>query len=80
LVHEKTVGQYTVLKDRNGERIFEGDIVCWKILSGETVKGTVEFSNGCFFVVPRFTALHTVNNYCEVIGNIHDNPELLDRE
>lgn len=65
-----TIGQYTGLKDENGTRIFEGDIIkCGKYLL------LVEWED-C-------TGYHPFNHYgctadeCEVIGNIYDNPELM---
>lgn len=64
----ETVGQYTGLTDKNGTKIFEGDI-----LSSEWgYKGEVGlFSIGYAFIECLF------NEDCEIIGNIHDNPELL---
>ena len=83
-----TVGQYTGLKDKHGKRIFEGDIiVCRQPINGNWINevieiGYVEMKHGAF-------GLHRKQGYYrpfkdwledyeyEVIGNIHDNPELL---
>lgn len=80
-----TVGQYTGLKDKNGNRIFEGDIVRFeytgKNLGVEGVE-TVIFECGKFGVKwgwhKDFVCLDGfANTTKEIIGNIHDNPELI---
>ncbi len=82
----ETVGQYTGLTDKNGTKIFEGDI-CRKFKSGDCVSvawhGTMagyvwskrKENNRYIF---DFGDLFRVSDKYEVIGNIHDNPELLD--
>lgn len=97
-VRPETVGQYTGLTDKNGKKIFEGDILLIKTTLDSvdkvtrddeyTANGVVVFSEGHFELDGRglvlctywgvkslFVAAH-FKEY-EVIGNIHDNPELL---
>lgn len=87
LIDDETVGQFTGLTDKNGTKIFEGDIVkhiqkyeiSGEVKSIAVIKWneayscwSVEHTNG------RITAfLGTEYHKLEVIGNVHDNPELL---
>ena len=75
-VTPKTVGQYTGLTDKNGKKIFEGDIVG----DGER-KYAVSFEKGCWVILGKiefWDFLQTNAKSYEVIGNIHDNPELME--
>ena len=74
----KTIGQYVGL-DKNGTRIFEGDI-CW-FYGGDYYSGLWE--QNAIVAITDMTddeQTHYLKNaeYCEVIGNIYDNPELME--
>lgn len=77
-VISETVGEFTGLTDKNGVKIFEGDIL--KIAE---VIFLVQWNKrtGSFCGVSEIDDVQTKHlgyvNLCEVIGNIHDNPELL---
>ena len=78
-VNPETVGQYTGLTDKNGTKIFEGDI-CW-FYGGDYYSGLWE--QNAIVAITDMTddeQTHYLKNaeYCEVIGNIYDNPELLE--
>ncbi len=84
----ETVGQCTGLEDKNGKLIFEGDIVSDKEsgLFGKVISATTEngFDGMAGFMVDDVDdGLQNYNGFwylVEVIGNIHDNPELLEVE
>lgn len=82
LIIPKTVGQYTGLTDKDGTKIFEGDIIenC-DFNAEEGGYGVVEYNDGVFELNGNNISATFHENYwssrCEVIGNIHDNLELL---
>ena len=89
VVKEDSIGQYTGLTDKNGTKIFEGDIIRTKAF-GKNIKTGVNCADYDIFQVTfKWSGFHLENNerefslsvtsksYYEIIGNIHDNPELL---
>lgn len=74
-VNPCTVGQYTGLKDKNGNRIFEGDILSLRTGRPHVVR----FEDGAFVLENTAIPVRFANKF-EVIGNIHDNPGLLDAQ
>lgn len=77
-VDPETIGQYTGLADKNGTKIFEGDIV---LLKGDEEPYQVAFDESCFQVYGNSICYVMDSFYdhdIEVIGNIYDKPELLE--
>ena len=85
-VNSETVGQFTGLKDKNGVKIYEGDVLrgkfnvddvedwLWLTLTDEEKK-----TGSMLFTVAIPDIYQTpLPDTIEVIGNIHNNPELLE--
>ena len=93
-VDSDTVGQFTGLTDKNGRKIFEGDIIHLEysqVFFGGVYFGEytaeVSYKEGCFITdgINNGDEIETPlsgfnNDEVEIIGNIHDNPELLGGE
>lgn len=88
-VQEETIGQYTGLKDKNENKIFAGDIVRQTMtVNGEIVQrvAKIVFDDGGYWLLYPNNQIfrlmqNTIDIYeLEVIGNIYDNPELLENQ
>ena len=77
----ETVGQYTGLTDKNGKKIFEGDIVNIEYPTTTVINAVITYVGASFYGDNDFD-LWELDGYVslEIIGNIHDNPELLKGE
>ena len=104
-VLEKTIGQYTGLKDKNGKEVYEGDIVEFKDVGEEGYEYKEGFDFDNIAQVVYKNGIYTLSNFgetdnsyyatnstdeerleevlrngnCKVVGNIYDNPELLEK-
>lgn len=92
LVDGNTICQYTGLTDKNGKKIFEGDFVkdsagvCGEVKFGLYTAGfsITDTNQGFYIEFPEESLYRKELGYWEnkviVIGNIYDNPELLEEE
>ena len=81
LPNEVEVSEFTGLNDKNGNDIYEGDIVNCQYMLGKVKTKEVIFFKGAFCAThiknPAIGVLLGSHQEIEIIGNIHENPELL---
>lgn len=90
LVEPETVGQYSGLDDKNGERVFEGDLIqskgnlVWLVSFERSAFVCKDATGRTYFALWEQWEYDLKNNkpispseYFEVVGNVFDNPELL---
>lgn len=74
-----TIMQYTGLKDKNGKEIYEGDIINY----GTDTNSVKWIEDGWYVFDPRQYAYENLREMifaCKIVGNIYENPELLEKE
>lgn len=86
-INPNTLGQFTSLKDKNGKEIYEGDVIAfnWRSCDGVDITDLLEvrFIRGVFAFLWDGDIDHEANivspthEWATVVGNIHDNPDLI---
>jgi len=81
-IEDDIIMEYIGHKDKNDKEIYEEDIVrcTYYPLSGDTFTGVVKFIHGSFYIEDKegYKNFNWEDYVCEVIGNVYENPELLE--
>ena len=89
MLHKMTLMQFTGLYDKNGKEIYENDVVkialnrhdkpmCIRHVVWECGRWAVEVGNGDFVTLDSCPGGYISRNEVQVIGNIHENPHLIE--
>lgn len=80
IVLPETVGQYIGFTDEDGIKIFEGDIIAMQLNCAGISKSVIEYECGAFVrnIGEQRKYRFEGGSHSYIIGNIHDNPELLE--
>jgi len=83
LIESNTVGQYTTVDDKNGKQLFKDDIVrIPESMNNIEITGVIVWKKGRFLIKSILSGTTWDISYStdiEKIGNIHDNPEMMNK-